>query len=420
MFFAHGQLHEDSRLPALLRGLEAEINATRRTGTLPAEVVLSAVEGLTSRLRAGEFEDLLRAYLPAGAAAEDLLRLLDRSALEDKLRTELGEEPFAPRDHPRTTARRAPLGTLLHIAPGNMPGLPVYSVLEGLLTGNVNLLKLPHGDKGLSLTALKLLTDQEPRLAPYLYAFELPSSRTGELKQLAALADGIVTWGGEGTVAAVRALAPPGCKLIEWGHRLGFVYLAGFEDEAGELSALARHIIGTGQRLCSSCQTIFLDTGSREEGERFCAAFLPYLNEAAAGRPGPGGAAQASLSGRSARLERLAEGRARGEKTFQGRGCSVILRPDRELELSPMEGNVFVKLLPRQELLPALRRQKGRLQTAGLLCRPEEREALTDLLIRAGVTRVTRAGSLSEGFPGEAHDGEYPLRRYIRVVDVER
>ena len=97
----------------------------------------------------------------------------------------------------------------------------------------------------------------------------------------------------------------------------------------------------------------------------------------------------------------------------------MTFRPDGELELSPMEGNVLVKLLPRKDLLAALRRQKGRLQTAGLLCGPEEREELTGLLARAGITRVTRAGSMSDTFPGEGHDGEYPLRRYVRVVDVE-
>ena len=84
-----------------------------------------------------------------------------------------------------------------------------------------------------------------------------------------------------------------------------------------------------------------------------------------------------------------------------------------------MEGNVLVKLLPQKDLLPALRRQKGRLQTAGLLCSPEKREALATLLARAGLTRITRAETMSASFPGEAHDGEYPLRRYIRMVDIE-
>ena len=77
-----------------------------------------------------------------------------------------------------------------------------------------------------------------------------------------------------------------------------------------------------------------------------------------------------------------------------------------------------MKALPREELLPVMRRQKGRLQTAGLLCPEGDRAALTDLLVRAGVTRVLPAGEMSDSFCGEAHDGEYPLRRYTRMVNL--
>ena len=236
------------------------------------------------------------------------------------------------------------------------------------------------------------------------------------LERLAALADGVVTWGGDGAVSALRRLAPSGCKLMEWGHRLSFAYVAGYEDREAEWSALARHIVRTGGLLCSSCQVIFLDTGRLEEGEAFCQAFLPLLNRAARERDRDG-AAQAALYTHTYRLERLAEGA--GGRTWFGEGCSLTLKPDRELELSHLYGNVLVKCLPREELIPVLRRQKGRLQTAGLLCRPEKREELTALLARAGVTRITRAGEMSRTFPGEAHDGEYSLRRYIRLVDIE-
>lgn len=421
MIFAHGTLLPDSALPALLDGLEEEINATRATRSLSPETVISALDELGKRLESGEFDALLRQYLPAGVGLDDLLPLLRRKTLEHKLKTELGDDPFSPVDHGGTTARRAPLGTLLHVAAGNMPGLPVYSVVEGLLCGNVNLLKLPHGDKGLSLAALSLLCQQERSLAGFIYAFGLPSSDVEAMKRLCRMADGVVTWGGDGAITALRSLAPPGCKLMEWGHRLGFAYVSGFENEAEELSSLARHIIATGQRLCSSCQVIFLDTADRGSGEAFCETFLPYLEQAAAQlHTPPELGAQATLSGQAALLCRIAEGRAEGEALFPGKGCSVIFRPDEELELSPMEGNVLIKLLPQDRLLPALRRQKGRLQTAGLICEPEKREALTELLLRAGATRVTRAGSLSRSFPGEAHDGEYPLRRYTRIVDVER
>lgn len=419
MIFANGTLLPDLERGRILDSLEDQINTARMAPPLPAETVISAVDALGKRLAGGEFDPLLAQFLPAGVTLGDLLPLLRRETLEAKLSAELGPDPFGSRSFSQTAARVLPLGTLFHIAPGNMPGLPVYTVLEGLLTGNVNLLKLPRSDKGLSLAAFRLLTEQEPRLAPYIYAFDLPSGEQEDLKTLASLADGLVVWGGDAAVLAARSLAGAGCKLIEWGHRLSFAYLSGYEDRERELSSLAKHIIETGQRLCSSCQVIFLDTDSREDGETFCREFLPYLEAAAAKRPAPGAGAQAALSGHTALLERIVEGRAEGEALFRGRGCSVLFRPDRELELSPMEGNVLVKCLPQQELLPTLRRERGHLQTAGLICQREKREELTALLAQAGVTRITRAGTMSASFPGEGHDGEYPLRRYTRVVDIE-
>lgn len=419
MIFANGTLLPDTERASLIANLEEQINATRRAEPLRAETVVHAVDDLGKRLASGEFDTLLSQFLPAGVTLDDLLPLLTREAIEAKLTAELGPDPFGDKTFPKTSARICPLGTLLHIAPGNIPGLPVYTVLEGLLTGNVNLIKLPHGDKGLSLAAFHLLVEQEPKLAPYIYAFDLPSKEREPLKALAVLADGIVTWGGDGAILAARELASAGCKLIEWGHRLSFAYISGYEDREAELSALAAHIIETSQRLCSACQVILLDTENRQDAETFCHDFLPLLEKAAAQRPGPSKGAQSTLSGYTALLERIVEGKTDGEALYQGKGCSLLFRPDSELELSPMEGNVLVKLLPQEELLPTLRRQKGRLQTAGLICSPEKRQELTALLAQAGLTRITRPGGMSLSFPGEAHDGEYPLRRYVRVVDVE-
>lgn len=419
MIFAAGALLPQEELPALLDTLEERLNETRSGPPLDLGVVLGAVDRLGRALDSGELDPLLAQYAPPSALEElrEVRGMIRREVLEERLQLELGDlRPGSQVERPFGRTLVQPLGVLLHITPGNQPGLPLFSALEGLLTGNLNLIKLPHGDRGLTLAALKLLTQREPRLAPWLYAFEVSSRDADTLERLAALADGVVTWGGDGAVSALRRLAPPGCKLMEWGHRLSFAYVAGYEDREAEWSALARHIVRTGGLLCSSCQVIFLDTGRLEEGEAFCQAFLPLLNRAARER-NRDGAAQAALYTHTYRLERLAEGA--GGRIWFGEGCSLTLKPDRELELSLLYGNVLVKCLPREELLPVLRRQKGRLQTAGLLCRPEEREELTALLARAGVTRITRAGEMSRTFPGEAHDGEYSLRRYIRLADIE-
>lgn len=84
-----------------------------------------------------------------------------------------------------------------------------------------------------------------------------------------------------------------------------------------------------------------------------------------------------------------------------------------------MFGNCLVKGLPRAELFDTLRQHKGYLQTAGLICQSDKRSELTDLLARSGVVRIMRPGDMSSAFCGEAHDGEYPLRRYTRIVNIQ-
>lgn len=417
MIFVNGSILPDSELGAVLSRLEEEIPRTLGGPPLKAGTVLNALEALGNELDSGALDPLIAKFAPPGTGEElDRVRpQIGRAALEKRLELELGglsgSRPFG-------RAEVRPLGVLLHVAPGNMAGLPAFTAAEGLLTGNLNLVKLPRGDRGLTPAVFQKLTQLESGLSPWLYAFDIPSKDTASLRRLAALADGVVTWGGDGAVSAMRELAPAGCRLIEWGHRLSFAYLSDWAE--ADLTGLAEHIVRTGGLLCSSCQVIFLDTEYLSVAEQFCKKFLPILETAAASYYGdPGRAAQAALYARETALEQIVDWAGSGDLNFPGRCCSLTLRRDNELELSCLHGNVLVKRLPRENIVPVLRRQRGRLQTAGLVCPPGEREELTTLLAGAGVNRITAPGHMSHTFPLEAHDGEYPLRRYVRVVDVE-
>lgn len=35
------------------------------------------------------------------------------------------------------------------------------------------------------------------------------------------------------------------------------------------------------------------------------------------------------------------------------------------------------------------------------------------------MTRIAPPGSMSRTLSGEGHDGEFPLRRYVRTVDIQ-
>ncbi|MBR2912876.1 MAG: hypothetical protein IKC40_03015, partial [Oscillospiraceae bacterium] len=113
--------------------------------------------------------------LHADDAIEHALRMFRRDCLEYKIKAELGSRFFMPKltgpplGFPRVQIDPRPLGTLLHIAAGNMDILPAYSVAEGLLTGNINILKLPSVDNGITVALFELLLTIEPRLRDYVY-----------------------------------------------------------------------------------------------------------------------------------------------------------------------------------------------------------------------------------------------------------
>ena len=420
MLLIRGKLLPDDRMEDALADLGWHLTRTLSGPPLDPMRVVAACDALARAIEAGEYAAELDEFLtlhdvPRKQVGE-AVALFRRESLLYKLQMELGGEALEPLCAGEYTwqRRRYPLGVLFHIAAGNVDGLPAYSVVEGLLAGNINLLKLPSADAGLSVRLLHALTQTDPVLADYIYVFDLPSTDLDGMTRLAALADGVVVWGGDEAVRAARRLAHPGTKVISWGHKLSFAYAtpAATDDD---LRALARHVCATRQVLCTSCQGLYVDTESLSVLTDLARRFLAALEEAARGLPpvDPGLRGQATLRLYNEQLEAARTGR----RVLRGERVSVLLCPDEELELSFLYGNCWVKALPRARLIAALRRKKEYLQTAGLLCAPDDRAALTELLCRAGVTRVTEPGLMSRTVAGEAHDGTFPLREYTRIAE---
>ncbi len=419
MILFQGKILDDKEQTHILDILEDECKKTlARPGRLTADMVINACDVLYKRVISGEFDDVVRPLISALSISHErfmeMAELFSRENLEYKCRIELGEDFDAPIFLKNGTKRlRYPLGILFHIAAGNVDGLPAYSVVEGLLCGNINILKLPTGDSGLSIRLLSELISVEPAISEYVYVFDVPSTEFATLRKFGEIADGIVVWGSDAAVEAANSMAGTNTKVIPWGHKLSFAY-ATLSATDEQLKGLAKHICTTNQVLCSSCQGIFLDTDSEKELEKFGEKFFEFLKEANL-RLG-----KADMGMRGKNTIRIYNELLNDscKKIFNEEGVSVIIAPDKNLELSYMFRNVWVKRLPREEIVGQLKSYKNHLQTAGLLCAPEEKDELAGLLARAGVVRITGA-NMSRMISGEAHDGTYPLKEYSRVVEID-
>lgn len=427
MILFQGNVLSDERLDSVLEQLwEHCVDAVSKRKSVPemAELVIEACGTLAEKIRGGVYDEILQTLLQKGlfstSQMEEALGFFDRNNLYIKYHTELEvllqNMPEYTDGNIQITRRLMPLGVLFHIAAGNAEGLPFFSVIEGLMAGNMNILKLPSADDGLSVMLLHELVKIQPRLAPYICVLDVPSTNLLVMKQVAQMADAVVVWGGDEAVKAVRSMADTRTQIISWGHKLSFAY-ATEQATDDDLRALAEHICVTRQVLCNSCQGIFVDTDCPQQVLNLGQRFLRILEEVREGFPKDsiGVRGKVSLSLYNEELESAAS----GKQVLRGRGVSVTVAFDEELELSLMFGNCWVKPLPRTHIVGALKGHRGHLQTVGLLCGEEERASLADLFIKAGVTHVTRAGRMSHTVPGATHDGEYPLRRYVKVVDAE-
>ena len=418
MILYKGQLIEDIKQQECIASLGDDLLATLSNGVRPTyQKVIDACDRIYQRVKNHEFDDivfpLLKGMHMPEAMFERYASCFNKEGLMKKIDIELGElkDGVLPLDKDNVR-RYEPLGVLFHIAAGNVDLLPAYSVIEGLLVGNINILKLPSGDNGLSIRLLQELICEEPSLKDYIYVFDVPSTEVETIKQLASYADATIVWGGEEACKAARQFVDIHSGIILWGHKISFAYLdENVTDE--ELKSLAESICVSNQLLCSSVQGIYVNTEKKEDLQGFCKRFLPIFASVSKEMDTLPLTMKAKNSLRiyNERLE------GRGDNIFQSGGVSIQIKDDQTLELSGLFQNIWVKALPQRQIVQILKPNKNLLQTVSINQSIQSKDDIISALLRSGVSRVVPLGDNSRMIPGESHDGEYALRRYIRVVE---
>ncbi|WP_169457990.1 acyl-CoA reductase [Ottowia thiooxydans] len=420
-------------LPNALNALPAHIDATLPR-TFPLHALLTACDsvGLQMQERRGCYEALLReasdgrGAADADAMLQGMASMLRKEAMEEKLRTELGNE------HPGTLRRRyperqyeawAPCGCVVHVAPSNVFTTAAMGLVEGLMAGNVNVVKTSTRDgrvAGLFASAL-VANDTSGRLADYLAVLRLSSSEQQTLRQLFTYADVVSVWGGEKAVAAVRAMVPSHTRLVVWGHKLSFGYLAAdCVDDDTVLEAFARDVCRLDQQACSSPQNLLVETdeaGLRDVARRL-ATILARVSPTVPGRH-PDMAEQAEIT-TVLSVARCEQPLGLTEVIEDPHGqWRIVLDTRSGLRPSPLFRTIWLKPIRREQLAGLLRPFRAWLQTCGLATGLSGAGTLSRVLFSAGVSRITRPGEMIDSYTCAPHDGVYALQQLTRRVSFD-
>lgn len=416
MYLINGQLRETCELEAVLARLQTDL-AHHLSTPLASCTVIDAATCFADRLNSAD-----HALDLSAERRQALIDFCTPEALRTKLQRELGVQHDSLR---RTDYRQSrfeswsPLGLVVHITPGNAPLLAFCAVLESLLAGNINWLRPSSSDEGLTSRLLHALLQCDPSGQLSGYVAVLPVS-TGQIGQLCKRANGVAAWGGESALQAIRKLVPPGCRWIDWGHRISFVYLTPEAATAQNLDAVADEVCRLDQQACSSPQWLLVDsddpTQLREIGERLAAAFERRAGQWPALLPTPQEASQITTHMHITRLAQSFAGQT--GHVWSASGWRVIWAHERQLAPSPLFRSVLLHPVPRALITDTLLPWRNVLQSCALLCGETEIGDLARTLISAGVTRIAPMASIHDGYDGEPHDGVYALQRLSRRVSV--
>lgn len=406
-------------------GINEQINKDLSNGTLDVRRAIASLDKL-GHFVAEDESFLVPELMELGFSKDEALQIkkdslavLSEKELYKKINRELGGLPF---EISRMTSREEqfegwmPIGVLGHVTSSNDAMLPFFSSVEGILTGNINVIKTASGAHKVAMKLIEKLCSEDESLCPYFYVFPLSSKDKKLLTELFGLCNSVAVWGGDGAVSGVRELAPAGVNIVAWGNRISFAYFTEKGCTREKLVGLAHDVCVNDQQACSAPQIVYYETDSKEKLLKFANDFYTELQKVSDTYPlhpmTQPERAELTAQTKMCYLEEIMG----DAKLIDGNGCRVFVKFDNELCASPLYRTVIVKGIKRSELVGVLRPFRSYLQSVGLACGTDEIVPLTNLLLAGGVNRITEPGLMMGGYTGEPHDGVFAMTRYLKRV----
>ncbi len=318
---------------------------------------------------------------------------------------------------------------LLHVWAGNVPALPLWSLVCGLLAKAGNVGKLPSAEPLFASLFARLLAEVHPPWADCLAVVWWKGGDDGAAAALYREADTVLAYGGNESLDSIRRQLPVTTRFLPYGHKLAFGLIGRDALDAQRAPATARlaahDVARYEQQGCYSPHLFYVERGGKvapREFAQYLASELANLQRRFPRRAlGLEEAGAVALWRQQSELRALADnGRA---IIGDGDAAWCVAYADDAQALAPTGGHRSVQVAAVDRLDEAIVRiepHRAFLQTVGLAAAPAELLRLGELLGRAGVTRICAIGAMTAPEAGWHHDGRFNLLDLVRMVEIEQ
>ncbi|MET0239339.1 MAG: acyl-CoA reductase [Sphingobium sp.] len=309
---------------------------------------------------------------------------------------------------------------LIHVLPGNSPGVAVKSIAHGALVKAVNLFKMSSSDPFTTVAILRTMAAIDPE-HPIVKSMSAVYWRGGDEATERVLLrpqyfDKIVGWGGGDAINNLIKYTGPGLQLVSFDPKTSISMVGREAFESEESIALAADlasadVMALNQEACVASRFQFVE-GTEEQVDRFCAALHKRIAERAA--------ASGDVRPYDMDLREQIEMMTMMDDDYRvwGRanGKGVVIRSEEPVDFHPI--NKTANVVRVDSLDDATRYINVATQTVGFY--PFDRMAdYRDRLASGGAQRIVHLGEAGPSTIGNPHDAMYPLHRFVHWMAHE-
>jgi Acyl-CoA reductase (LuxC) len=320
-------------------------------------------------------------------ALPTMLEPLRSPALADLLAREVG-------------ARRGP-ALILHVLPGNLPGLAAIPTALSLAVGSAALLKAGRGDRVFPSLFAASIAERDPELGACGAAVYWPGGDRDREDMALAAADLVVASGDDATIADLARRVRG--RFIGHGHRISFAFVARevADDPSAALHAaerLAEDVAIWDQRGCLSPQLCFVE-GSVDAALRFgslaAEALRPLALSLAPAHPTAADRLALRRFREDAEWRRFGGERAAVFASERDEYGTVVIEPKASFRPTPLNRSLRVQPVADADALASvLAPARAALESAGIAAAPGRWTVLAERMMACGVHRVSELGDM--------------------------
>ncbi len=303
---------------------------------------------------------------------------------------------------------------LIHVLPGNSPGVAVKSIAQGAMVKAINLFKMSSSDPFTMVAILRIMAAIDPQ-HPIVQSMSAVYWRGGDDMIERTLYrpqyfDKIVAWGGGDAINNVIQYLCPGFQLISFDPKTS-ISMIGEEAFASEetldkvADLAATDVMTLNQEACVASRFVYVEA-NQQDADRFSAK-LQQCIAARAAASGDIRPLSMDLREQVETLIMLDDEYAVFGKT-DGKG--LVIRSDEPVDFHPI--NKIANVVRVNSLDDAVKYINVATQTVGFY--PFKRMAdFRDRLASGGAQRIVHLGEAGPSTLGNPHDAMYPLHRFV-------